>query len=57
MPARDGLIRRMSHPDAGSMQTICQREASDRRGERRPDVPGATDPERSTTGCRQRRVQ
>ena len=54
--------RRRFHPDAGSIPTpvpcgkAVNPQTSGRRGERRPDVPGATEPERSATGCRHRRV-
>ena len=36
---------------------LSTRATSGRRGERRPDVPGATDPERSATDGRHHRVQ
>ena len=49
------------HPRGGQSAIIADqlptRQTSGRRGERRPDVPGATDPERSATDCRHRRVQ
>ena len=44
--------RRQFHADK-----LSTRATSGRRGERRPDVPGATDPERSATDGRHHRVQ
>ena len=61
--ARGECPRAMACPDAGSIPTpvpcgkAVNPQTSGRRGERRTDVPGATEPERSATGCRHRRVQ